>query len=68
MAWRLYESIRAAAESSILSDHAGQPVRFTVSIGVASMGSDESLADAMRRADDRLYEAKKISRNCVVGV
>lgn len=62
------ERIRASTESTIMQDHEGQEFNFTVSIGVASLEANESIAQAMRRADDGLYEAKRISRNCVVGV
>jgi diguanylate cyclase (GGDEF)-like protein len=44
----------------------GHPI--TVSIGVASSGEDAaSFNGLLAAADDRLYEAKKHGRNCVVG-
>ena len=43
------------------------PVRFTVSIGVASMAAEAaSLDQIMKRADDALYEAKQQGRNRVI--
>jgi diguanylate cyclase (GGDEF)-like protein len=39
--------------------------RPTVSIGVAQMGLDETEAEALRRADQALYEAKRDGRNRV---
>ncbi|HUH58912.1 MAG TPA: diguanylate cyclase [Candidimonas sp.] len=60
------ERIRQQAESTHVYNHEGVPVPFTVSIGVASFHDDEPLDDVARRADDRLYEAKKRQRNCVV--
>jgi diguanylate cyclase (GGDEF)-like protein/putative nucleotidyltransferase with HDIG domain len=46
----------------------GQPVQFTISIGVASCrpqeGRDQS-ADLFNRADLALYESKRRGRNCV---
>lgn len=38
---------------------------LTISMGAAAIHSDESAADAIRRADRQLYEAKKAGRNCV---
>jgi diguanylate cyclase (GGDEF)-like protein len=44
----------------------GEPI--TVSIGVATLGSDAvSFNGLLATADDRLYQAKKAGRNCVVG-
>ncbi|WP_188080106.1 GGDEF domain-containing protein [Neorhizobium sp. P12A] len=44
----------------------GQPI--TVSIGVATLGPDSvSFNGLLAVADDRLYQAKKCGRNCVVG-
>jgi diguanylate cyclase (GGDEF)-like protein len=44
----------------------GHPI--TISIGVASSGDDASSFNGLlAAADDRLYEAKKHGRNCVVG-
>lgn len=62
------EDIRAQTEVSVLNDYDGEPVRYTVSIGVASFYPDETFLQATMRADNRLYEAKKTSRNRVVGV
>src|SRR5690606_14332352 len=62
------ENIRAQTEVSVLNDYDGEPVRYTVSIGVASFYPDETFLQATMRADNPLYEAKKTSRNRVVGV
>lgn len=40
-------------------------INFTASIGVASLGKNESVSDAMRRADMALYKAKNDGRNRV---
>lgn len=61
------EKVRKQAENMRIRNHAGQPVPFTVSIGVASFLDSDTFESVARRADDRLYEAKKTSRNCVVG-
>ncbi len=47
---------------------AGEPVgAITGSFGVAELRAGETAAGLIRRADDRLYEAKARGRNCVVG-
>jgi diguanylate cyclase (GGDEF)-like protein len=38
----------------------------TISVGVAQLGSEESLEQAIARADDALYQAKESGRNKVV--
>ena len=46
---------------------AGEPVgAITASFGVAELRAGETAADLVRRADDRLYEAKARGRNRVV--
>ncbi|MBN9036443.1 MAG: GGDEF domain-containing protein [Rhizobiales bacterium] len=52
------EAIRIAAET----ERTGLPP-FTVSAGVSVVRPDESLGEAMRRADMALYEAKRQGRN-----
>ena len=55
-------------EASALSDDK-QTVRFAISIGVATLGSeDKSFADLLARADKALYMAKNIGRNQVVAL
>jgi len=62
------EDIRREAETSQLTDYEGRPVNYTVSIGVATFQPGDNFDTTAMRADNRLYEAKKNSRNCVVGV
>ncbi len=64
----LAEDLRKRVETTSVTSHDGEQLNFTVSIGVATLHADEAFDSAARRADDRLYEAKKTSRNCVVGV
>jgi diguanylate cyclase (GGDEF)-like protein/PAS domain S-box-containing protein len=60
------ERLRKALKALTL-DTANGPVRFTVSIGVASLlQADLSLQQIMKNADDALYEAKKQGRDRVV--
>ena len=61
------ERLRQQVESTPVAAHDGTVVNFTTSIGVSTLHAGEPFDSAARRADDRLYEAKKTSRNCVVG-
>lgn len=67
-AMAIAERIRAATQAAALANYEGDTVHYTVSIGVASFQPGEPFQTVAMRADNRLYEAKKISRNCVVGV
>jgi diguanylate cyclase len=62
---RAVERIRAAVEASVCLWQ-GQPVPFTVSIGVAERRVGEALELPWERADQALYEAKHGGRNRVV--
>ncbi|MCF8028179.1 MAG: GGDEF domain-containing protein [Desulfobacteraceae bacterium] len=43
-------------------------VKIAISVGVSEFAdTDTSIEDVMKRADARLYEAKRNGRNCVVG-
>jgi diguanylate cyclase (GGDEF)-like protein len=41
--------------------------RLTISAGLAEVAPGEAVSDALGRADERLYDAKKSGRNRVVG-
>ncbi len=41
--------------------------RITISVGVAEVGVGEAVNDALARADQRLYDAKRGGRNRVRG-
>ncbi len=62
------ENIRRNAAAARPHSAAGEPLNYTVSIGVAAFQPGERFEQVAVRADDGLYEAKKSSRNCVVGV
>ena len=59
------EQLRAAIER-LQFEWEGQPVRLTVSVGVATrLQSEEKPAATVDRADKALYAAKRGGRNCV---
>ncbi|MCO5975394.1 GGDEF domain-containing protein [Ideonella oryzae] len=62
---QLAERLRSAIADDALGAH-GEPVRLTVTIGVAQSLRAGSFADVIRRADAALYEGKRQGRNRVV--
>ena len=61
---QLGEQLRADVER-LAMDWEGQPLRLTVSVGVATRLHDEPPAHTIDRADKALYAAKRGGRNCV---
>jgi len=62
----LAERIRGAVAKIVVTASSGD-FGFTVSIGVASFSNgDANWSDAMSRADEAMYRAKKAGRNRVV--
>lgn len=67
MAVEVGERLRVNIESSKVSIENGQPINFTVSIGVTSLkDKDANLDMLLSLADKALYEAKESGRNKVV--
>ncbi|MEI8394235.1 MAG: GGDEF domain-containing protein [Rhodospirillaceae bacterium] len=65
-AMAMAERLRLRIESIVLQSDTGEPVRFTVSIGVSrALASDLDIDAALVRADRALYEAKAAGRNRV---
>ena len=61
------ERVRAAIARSAFEAGIGRLVEVTVSIGVSQFGPDGVTIDTLLRvADERLYRAKHLGRNCVV--
>lgn len=58
------EQLRADVEGLML-EWEGQPLRLTVSVGVATRLHNELPAETIDRADKALYAAKRGGRNCV---
>lgn len=59
------ERIRTGVAALVVPDDNGEPIRFTISIGVASLGSDDDSTRLLARADTALYQAKQDGRNRV---
>jgi len=60
------ERVRREVEAIRFAPRGGRPLPLTVSIGGVRCDTDASVADLMRAADRRLYEAKNKGRNLVV--
>ncbi|MGQ4880122.1 diguanylate cyclase [Billgrantia sp. LNSP4103-1] len=65
-AMEVAERIRYAVEKSEFTDHDGQHIAVTASIGVTRLEQDEPPQAALKRADEALYKAKREGRNQVV--
>ena len=63
-ALQVAEQLRAAVTAVLLPTGAA-PCAVTVSIGVAALHADETLAAGLARADQALYDAKRSGRNQV---
>jgi diguanylate cyclase len=61
---RLRERVAAA----VVTTPCGQPLRFTVSIGLTEHVPPESIDALVERADRAMYRAKSLGRDCVVTV
>jgi diguanylate cyclase (GGDEF)-like protein len=60
------ERLRAALESTLALPAANASVAYTVSVGIATLQQDESVAAMLSRADKALYCAKSAGRNTAV--
>ena len=58
------ERLRKTFESDVV-EFEGAAIAVTISVGLAMMASDETLDDALKRADAALYRAKNGGRNLV---
>ncbi len=61
----LAERVRRRCDDETVVCSDGQPIRFTISAGVAEGAAVEPLEKALARADQALYEAKRQGRNQV---
>jgi diguanylate cyclase (GGDEF)-like protein len=60
------EDIRERVAQEAIDIGGGRTLRVTCSIGLAALQPGEDLSDALRRADEALYEAKHGGRDRVV--
>jgi len=58
----LAERLRKAVESN----DCGEAGKITISIGVAKYQRTETILNFINRADEKMYEAKKAGKNCVI--
>jgi diguanylate cyclase (GGDEF)-like protein len=63
---KMAERVRRLVEMQPF-DYEGRPYPVTISLGVATTKGEEALTpvELLRRADDKLYEAKRAGRNCL---
>lgn len=57
----------ASSLSSVPFETSNTPLKLTLSCGVAEFSAGDNARSLMERADEALYEAKRLGRNCVVG-
>ncbi|SNR77611.1 GGDEF domain-containing protein [Desulfurobacterium atlanticum] len=62
---KLAERIRKHIEETEVEIGEGKKIKVTVSIGVAERKEGETIEDAIKRADEAMYRAKKAGRNRV---
>jgi diguanylate cyclase (GGDEF)-like protein/PAS domain S-box-containing protein len=61
------DRLREAISEIVVYSDENEPVKFTVSIGIASSTYSRNLGELVKMSDDALYEAKETGRNrCVV--
>ncbi len=60
------ERIRLRSEQAWVTSKDNEPVRFTTSVGVGQLKTDEKIDEVLHRVDNSLYEAKKTGRNKVI--
>jgi diguanylate cyclase (GGDEF)-like protein/PAS domain S-box-containing protein len=66
LATQMAERLRQSIEATETTVEQGMTLRFTISIGVATLyGEDADIDALLRRADQALYEAKQSGRNKV---
>lgn len=58
------ERLREGIQNLNIDRGDGHTLQITVSIGIAQTSSELSVEDAIQRADQGLYAAKKLGRNC----
>ncbi|MDO3384776.1 two-component regulator propeller domain-containing protein [Gilvimarinus sp. SDUM040013] len=62
----LAEKVRKTVEAHTYEQHSRKPIHLSVSIGLVDIEPEDSFESALKRADNALYKAKELGRNCVV--
>lgn len=66
IATKIANKIREIVANTLISTSSTEDVTLTISIGVSEVSNkDINYTDALKRADDNLYKAKNMGRNCV---
>ena len=61
------DRLREAIAAIVVMSDAGEPIKFTVSIGISSSKDSQDINELIKMSDDALYEAKEGGRNrCVI--
>lgn len=60
------ERVREAVETTVLTLESGDVINPTVSIGATASETNDDVSSIYRRADQALYKAKHVGRNCIV--
>ena len=61
------DRLREAIASIVVMSDAGEPIKFTVSIGISSSRDSHDVDELIKMSDDALYKAKEGGRNrCVI--
>ncbi|WP_232819860.1 GGDEF domain-containing protein [Aliidiomarina celeris] len=61
------EQLRTAVQALAIKHKVVPLGTLTISVGVTHIQAGEAESDAISRADEQLYQAKRKSRNCVCG-
>ena len=56
---------RRIASDPFVIPEAGKTIDVTISIGIAALGNGDDAASLLKRADQALYRAKEVGRDCV---
>jgi diguanylate cyclase (GGDEF)-like protein len=59
------ERVRARVETTPIEIENGAQFNVTISIGIGTYRTGDTVSQLLRRADEALYRAKRLGRNCV---